>query len=118
MNQNVKDYVTEKVNELLSASSCCAEAKAAAQNWIDAAGTDKEADASRRLIAELEMDIMPVDCLIAFACSEAGAEVFGAETAKNVAAHGRELKAAGAKYCDCPACAASEAILKKKDEIF
>lgn len=118
MNQNVKDYVTEKVNELLSASSCCAEAKAAAQNWIDAAGTDKEADASRRLIAELEMDIMPVDGLIAFACSEAGAEVFGAETAKKVAAHGRELKAAGAKYCDCPACAASEAILKKKDEIL
>lgn len=118
MNQNVRDFVTEKVNELLNAPSCCAEAKAAAQNWLDAVGTDKEADASRSLIEELEMDIMPVDGLIAFADSEAGAKVFGAETAKKVAAHGRELKAAGAKYCDCPACAASEAILKKKTEIL
>ena len=118
MNQNVKDYVTEKVKELLNAPSCCAEAKAAAQNWLDAAGTDTEAEASRRLIAELEMDIMPIDGLIAFASSEAGAQVFGAETAKNIAAHGRELKAAGAKYCDCPACAASAAILEKKDELI
>ena len=31
------------------------------------------------------------------------------------AAHAREIKAAGAKYCDCPACAAVEAILEKKD---
>lgn len=117
MNQNVKEYVTEKVKELLNAPSCCAEAKEAAQNWLNALGTDQEADASRRLIAELQMDIMPVDGLIAFADSEAGAQVFGAETAKKVAAHGRELKAAGAKYCDCPACAASEAILAKKDEL-
>lgn len=118
MNQNVRDYVTEKVNELLNAPSCCAEAKAAAQNWLDAAGTDKEADASRSLIAELEMDIMPIDSLIAFAESEAGAQVFGADTAKHVASHGQELKAAGAKYCDCPACAASAAILEKKDELI
>ena len=31
------------------------------------------------------------------------------------AAHAREIKAAGAKYCDCPACEAVEAILEKKD---
>ena len=118
MNNDVKSFVTEKVNELLNAASCCAEAKAAGKNWLDALGTDKESDASRGLITELEMDIMPVDGLIAFAESEAGAQVFGAEMAKNAAAHGRELKAAGAKYCDCPACAASEAILKKKDELL
>lgn len=118
MNQNVRDYVTEKVNELLNAPSCCAEAKTAAQNWLNAVGTDKEADASRSLIAELEMDIMPVDGLIAFAGSEAGVQVFGAEMAQKISAHGQELKAAGAKYCDCPACAASEAILKKKNELL
>ena len=28
-----------------------------------------------------------------------------------------EIKVAGAKYCDCPACAACEAILEKKDEM-
>ena len=118
MNQNVRDKETEKVNELLKAPSCCAEAKTAAQNWLDAAGTDREAEASRSLIAELEMDIMPVDGLIAFAGSEAGVQVFGAEMAGNIAAHGRELKAAGAKYCDCPACAASAAILEKKNELI
>ena len=58
---------------------------------------------------------MTVDGLIAFAESEAGAGVFGADHAKEVAAHAREIKAAGAKYCDCPACAAVEAILERKD---
>lgn len=118
MNQNVRDYVTEKAKELIDAPSCCAEAKAAAQNWLNAAGTEKEADAARSLIAELELDIMPIDSLIAFAESESGVQIFGAETAKNIAAHGKELKAAGAKYCDCPACAASAAILEKKDELI
>ena len=37
------------------------------------------------------------------------------DKALEVAAHAREIKAAGAKYCDCPACAAVEAILDKKD---
>ncbi len=59
---------------------------------------------------------MTVDGLIAFAGSETGAQVFGDE-APNVAAHARQIKAAGAKYCDCPACAAVEAILAKKDEM-
>ena len=60
--------------------------------------------------------IVTVDGLIAFAESEAGAKVFGAN-AGNVAEHAKEIKAAGAKYCDCPACAAVEAILSKKDEM-
>lgn len=117
MNQNVRDYVTEKAKELMGAFSCCTEAKEAAQNWLDAAGTDKEAEQTKNFIAELEADIMPIDTLIAFAGSEGGAKVFGAEKAKEVAAHGKEIKAAGALYCDCPACAACEAILAKKEEM-
>lgn len=61
---------------------------------------------------------MPVDGLIAFAASEAGAKVFGPDKAKEVEAHGKELKDAGRKYCDCPACAAVEAILEKKDQML
>lgn len=118
MNAEVKEFVTQKVNELIAAPSCCAEAKEIAQNWLDALGTDKEAEATRNLIAELEEDIMPIDGLIAFAGSEAGAQVFGEELAKNVLAHGQELKASGAKYCDCAACAACEAILEKKEELL
>lgn len=118
MNADVKDYVVKKVNELINAPSCCAEAKETAKNWLDAVGTDKEAEAAKDLIAELEEDIMPIDGLIAFAGSEAGAQVFGEETAKNVLAHAQEIKASGAKYCDCAACAACEAILEKKDDIL
>lgn len=118
MDQNAKNNVIEKVRKLMEAPSCCADAKEAAQNWLDAIGTDKEADQAKNLIAELEMDIMPVDGLIAFAESEAGAKVFGEAHAKQVAAHGREIKAAGAKYCDCAACAAVEAILEQKDAIL
>ena len=44
-------------------------------------------------------------------------QYFG-EKAPEVAAYGREIKAAGAKYCDCPACAAVEAILAKKEEML
>ena len=67
----------------------------------------------------MEEDIIPIDGLIAFAESDAGAKVFGGpEKAKGAAEHGREIKAAGAKYCDCPACAAVEAILSKKEELL
>lgn len=61
---------------------------------------------------------MPIDSLIGFAESDAGAHVFGADHAPAVAAHAKEIKAAGAKYCDCPACAAVEAILNKKESIL
>lgn len=118
MNQNVKDYVTQKVNELLQAPSCCAEAKAAAQNWLAALGSTQEAEQTEKLIAELEMDIVPIDGLIAFAGSEAGIQVFGEEKAKQVVAHAQEIKADGAVYCDCPACMAVAAILEKKEELL
>ncbi len=118
MDQNVKEFVSRQLENLINAFSCCAEAKAAAQNWLDAVGTEREAAATRDLIAELTEDIMPIDQLIAFAGSEAGAQVFGAEKADQVEAHAREIKAAGAVYCDCPACAACEAILARKDELL
>ena len=92
--------------------------KAAGQAWLDAAGTDQEAEKTKALIAELEEDIISIDGLIAFAGSKGGAKVFGEEKAKEVEAHAKEIKAAGAKYCDCPACSAVAAILEKKDEML
>lgn len=117
MTESTKKFVTEKLNEMINAFSCCAEAKTAAQNWLDGVETEREAELTKALIAELEEDIMPIDTLIAFAESDAGAKVFGEEHAKEVAAHAKEIKEAGAVYCDCPACAAAEAILAKKDEL-
>jgi|GEM_PF-3544805 len=88
----IRTYLTEQVNALKNAPSCCAEAKAVCAEWLEAAGTDKEAEMTKKLIAEVEADIMPVDGLIAFAGSEAGVKVFGEEMAKNVLAMPKKLK--------------------------
>ena len=114
MDKEVLQFVTEKTHDLMNAHSCSPEAKAAAQAWLDAVGTAQEAAETKKYIAELEGDIMPIDMLIAFAESDKGAAVFGADVAKKVAVHAKEIKAAGAKYCDCPACTAVAAILEKK----
>lgn len=115
MDKAVLEYVTQKTHELIDAPTCSSETKAAAQAWLDAVGTENEAAETKKYIDELEEDIMPIDGLIGFAESDAGAQVFGADKAKDVAAHAKEIKSAGAKYCDCPACAAVEAILEKKE---
>lgn len=118
MKPEVIKYVTEKSQELIHADMCCQEAKDAAKAWLDAVGTEKEAEATKSYIAELEEDIIPVDGLINFFSTEDAIKRFGEETANKVAAHGRELKAAGAKYCDCPACTIAATILEKKDELL
>lgn len=118
MTQETLNYVKEHTEALIAAPSCSAEAKAAAEKWLSAVGTAEKAEVTKAYIAELEADIMPVDGLIAFAGSEAGVSVFGAELAKNILAHAKEIKAAGAEYCDCPACAACKAILDKKAELL
>lgn len=119
MDKKVLDYVVEKTQELIKAPSCNSETKASAETWLAAVGTDQEAEATKKYIADLEGDIMPIDMLISFAESEAGAGVFGGkEAAAGVADHAKKIKAEGGKYCDCPACAAVEKILEKKEEIL
>lgn len=118
MDKEVLNFIIEKSHELISAPSCSSEAKTAAQTWLDTIGTEREAAETKRYIEELEADIIPIDGLISFVESDHGAQVFGADKAKDFAAHAREIKSAGAKYCDCPACAAAEAILKKKDSLI
>lgn len=118
MKKETLNFVKEQTAALIAAPSCSAEAKAAAEKWLAAVGTAEEAEATKAYVAELEADIMPIDGLIAFAGSDAGVGVFGAELAKNILAHAEEIKAAGAEYCDCPACAACKAILEKKAELL
>lgn len=110
--------IQELTADLLAAPSACKEIKEAAQNYLDAVGKEGEAEAAKAYVAELEADIMPIDGLIAFAESDMGAKVFGADGVKNVLIHAKERKEAGEKYCDCPACAACETLLNKKDEIL
>lgn len=118
MKKDVLEFVLEKTKELMNAPTCSAETKEAAKMWMEAVGTDKEAQMTKDYIAELEEDIMPIDNLIAFAGSDAGKEYFGAETAAGIVSHAEEIKATGAKYCDCPACTVVEEILKKKEDIL
>lgn len=96
--------IKEKVQEMISSYSCCAELKEVGQAWLDAEGTDKEAAATESLLAEIEEDLMPIDGMIAFADSEACVQIFGDKGAKDMQTHSREIKAKGAVYCDCPAC--------------
>lgn len=117
MEKEVQNYVVEKTRELINAPTCSAETKAAAQAWLDAVGTEGEAAETKKYIEELEADIMPIDTLIGFAESDQGAQVFG-DAAKGIAAHAKEIKAAGAKFCDCPACAIVGEILEKKDQLL
>lgn len=110
--------IRELTEDLLAAPSACKEIKDAAQNYLNAVGTEKESELSKAYVDELEADIMPIDGLIAFAESDMGAKVFGEEGAKNILIHAKDRKAAGEKYCDCSACAACEALLNKKSEIL
>lgn len=114
MDKNTLTYVIEKTHELMNAPTCCEELKVAAQTWLEAVGTECEGAETKRYIDELEADLVTIDNLIGFASSEAGVQYFGKELASNIVAHGKEIKAAGAKYCDCPACLAVQAILEKK----
>ena len=54
MKKEVLDYVIEKTHELMNAASCSSEAKAAAQSWLDAVGTEREADETKEYIAEFK----------------------------------------------------------------
>lgn len=118
MEKTLLDFVTEKTRALIAAPTCCSQLKAMAEDWLNAAGTAQEAEATRRYVAEMEADIMPAEGLLAFAKSEMGAKVFGLENAPNVAAHAQALVDAGAPYCDCAACTICAAILEKKEQLL
>ncbi len=109
-----KQALIEKIKEMAAAPSCCPELTAAIQVYFDALGTDKEKSAAENLIAEIAEDITTVDDLVAFAHSDRAKEIFG-EAQKNFAAHADELKANGAKYCDCGACTPALEILNNKE---
>ncbi len=110
-----KQTLIEKIKSMAAAPSCCAELKQAVQAYLDALGTVEEKSAANNLLAEIEEDITPIDGLVEFAHSQHAVEIFGADGAKKFAAHADELKASGAKYCDCGACAPGVEILQNKN---
>ncbi len=108
-----KEEIIAKVQEMINAPSCCADLKTAGQAYIDAVGTEKEAEAQEALAAELKEDVTPIDSLIAFAGSETGKAVFGEEGAGAMLIAAKNAKAAGEDTCLCDACQAGKVLLKE-----
>lgn len=115
MEKKRMERIAEKTRRLMEAPTCAGELKEAAQRWLDSVGTETEAEETKAYLKELKEDIMPIEQLIGFAESEGGKAYFGADTAAGIAAHAREIQAAGARYCDCPACALVEEILAEEE---
>ena len=108
-----KGDIIELAKKMIAAPSCCAPLKKIGQEWLDAVGTADEKAAAQKLIAELEGDITDIDSLVGFAHSEQAKGYFGANY-EGFVKHADELKASGAKFCDCGACAPGLEILKNK----
>ena len=111
------EKVIERTKVLLS-DWCCDELREAAQAWLDSIGTDKEKDAAKRYVLELQDSIVTVEGMLAFLPTDEAKAKFGEETANHFYEHAKELKAQGAANCDCPACTAASAVLELKDEIL
>ena len=104
-----------ELTEKLIASNANAALKEAAQKWLDTmddrAANDQPA---KDYIAALEYGVATIDELCDFVNSDKAKEIMGDKVAE-AQAHAAELKASGAKYCDCEACKLALEILKDKD---
>lgn len=109
--------IRKEVEALIAAPSCCKEAKEAGKAYLAAIGRDQKASAAKALVDELKEDVLGIDDLIAFAGSEEGKNVFGAEGAAAMKADAEKAKSAGEKYCTCPACQAGGKILDHVNEL-
>ena len=108
-----KQEIIAKVNELVAAPTVCAPLKSAAEAYLKA--QDKaSADALVKAIAE---NVNSIDETIGFAGSDMGRQIFGEETAAFMVKKGNEVKAAGGKYCFCPACQAGSVIYENKEAL-
>ncbi len=111
MNSETIALIKSEAEKLIAAPSASAAAKEAAEKWLAADEGNMDA-ASAELKKALMASIATVDELIAFAGSPACEEMMGKETATELLAHGQEIKAQGAPFCDCPACSACASILE------
>lgn len=113
-----RELVIAKVKDVIAAPTCCAELKAAAEEYLTSLDTEKEKEAGKKLLTELEEDVQTIDAVLAFFTSEDGVKFFGADTASALAEQARKVKAEGGRYCFCPACTAGSAILDMKDVLL
>lgn len=113
-----RDFIVEKVKEVIAAPSCCKELKDVAQKYLDALDTADEKAAGRLLISELKEDVQSLDDTMEFLYSDAAKEILGEEVLASMLETGKKVKAAGGKICFCPACMAGQEILDKKEALL
>lgn len=113
MEKELFDYTAQKVEELLAAGSSSQNTRESCETWKKAIAEGGDADtATKVLLDALDEHHTTIDELIAFASGTAK-ELMGEEAAAGMLAHAKEIKAAGAKYCDCAACTATHELLAK-----
>jgi len=99
----IRNRLADKARALIAVSWVNPELKQCAQDWLDTMedGAANQA-AAQALVVSLERSLTTVDELIE--CRD-----------PKLQAHGQELKAAGAKYCDCDACKLAKELLDGKE---
>lgn len=104
----------DKMKELLS-GHCWEPMKEAAQEWVDAVGTEAEDLAKEKLLPFLKGSVATVDEMLETFSAADAKEKFG-DMADEILKHAEELKAQGKKFCDCPACTKAKEILSDLGE--
>ncbi len=114
MDKDTIDFVAERAALLAVSDLSTQVTRDAAQAWVDAVGADEAcADAAtERLLDVLEGRPTTIDGLIAF-LEGPSKDVYGEEATAQMLAAEEQRKAAGAKWCDCEACAAATEILAR-----
>ena len=113
-----KQFFIDRTQTILNAESSCPEIKAAAKAWLDSIGTEKEMDAAKAYLAELEEDVTPIENLIGLLQSETGLHIFGEAKVKTMLKKAKDSQDMGLKYCICAACNAGGAILDNKEKFL
>ena len=118
MKQELMNAITEKTKELMNSVTCSAEARAAAQTWLDAVGTQRIEEVTQAYMKELEEDIVTIQDLIALAESNQGKQIFGEEKAAAVLKAAKEAKDKGEETCICEACQIAKVILANRTALL
>ena len=109
--------LSQLVQALLDAPKSTPTVKEFAQSWFDAEDTPKQEELTKQLVSVAEQNIALIDETIGFAGSELATQILGTESAANLLQHAKDIKAEGAKFCDCDACVAAKNIIDLKAEI-
>ena len=89
MKAEIYNLFRKKRKELIQAPTCSAEARKAAEQWLALGGAEREAEETKHISQSWREDIVTVDGLITLRNLKRGQRCFGADHAKEVAAHAR-----------------------------